>query len=469
MKKQTMLLGVLAVLSAGLASCTPPADDENGKYDGTKYNLRIAAQEEQGEQEILRAFKRSYEASHPDVNLQIESFGGSTLTTYMVKYASNQSRLPHIIWVPDDMFAGFADGGYYVDLRSFYEASPETAYSNYYASMLHNASPYSEFKPLSESTDKKYGLYFAPRDYNKIVVQYNQTLFEEAGIDVPQVTNADCGTDKWNMDSLFALVKKISEKIAATPTMQTYRAIHLFPQWEPVYTTFMKAMGSQLITEDGKLDLTSEKNRQIWDYFYDNYSSVPSAVDAEDSFNQGRIFMNVTVRPASYAPALTLQKASMKTNFLPFPAKDIAAGCSGYAITTAHAEETIDGPKGPKKVKDLAWDFIRYTISEEGQNAFGKLGTGQPILKSLEADGQWRHADAPFDGACNHDAFVAGDELRLLSYARFAPNCRTRLRTIVSSWFQKLESSTEGAKGKRDANMDGIIAEFNRAAKGADL
>ena len=136
----------------------------------------------------VKAKKESglYEAANPDVNIIVKDFGGHNLVTdYITAYASTPEKLPMVIWMEDTYFAEPAEGGYFVDLRKYYEKSEETSYDLYYESMLHAAAYNGVFKPLSEDENPEYGLYFAPRDYNKPTLVYNKKLMADLGVEIP--------------------------------------------------------------------------------------------------------------------------------------------------------------------------------------------------------------------------------------------------------------------------------------------
>ncbi|MCD8286067.1 MAG: hypothetical protein LUD50_02425, partial [Clostridia bacterium] len=181
---------------------------------------------------------------------------------------------------------------------------------------------------------------------------------------------------------------------------------------------------------------------------YDNLFYSKEAIDRTGNFNNGTVFMDVVSRPVAYTYSLTMREDGQPyIDFLPFPAEDIGAGCSGYGILNVHADETQEVDGVTKTVKDLCWDFIKFVISEEGQETTGAVGFTQPILKSLEENGAWRTA---ISANLNHSAWVAGNELRLNSFDIFDASVRTTLRGYVSNFMSNLEDQTEGAADKRD-------------------
>ena len=201
--------------------------------------------------------------------------------------------------------------------------------------MLNSASYTGEYKPLSEDDSKEYGLWYAPRDYNKPTIVYNTKLMAELGIEIPDTSNG------WGMPEFFAFCQQVNNTIEAKAqenrSYRGYRAIHLFSAWEPVYTTLFANMGSDGIIKDGTYNLSSAKNEAIMTELYDNLFQYEYMIDTDDAFNSGTVCMTVVSRPLIVGMANQMGKDSI--NFLPFPGEKVAAGCSGYGITTAHADE----------------------------------------------------------------------------------------------------------------------------------
>ena len=476
MKKtiKTLAATLAAVMLCSVAACGGNDPFKDDDVVSGKYNISITCQDENGEKALLEEVKREYEKLHPDVNVVIKSFTQS-VPAYMANYATNQKKLPDVLWMPDDYFATFAEGGYFMDLRSYYESDAETDYSLYYESMLHAASYTGEFRPTTayngaysgeKSDDGKYGLYFAPRDYNKIAIVYNKNMLKKIGVPLSEIPDTSEG---WTVDEFIAFVKKITAKIEEQPAYSNYRAICLTTGWEPTYTTLMNALGSDgFAKEDGSLNYDSAKNRAIFDKLYDELYSDEYAISTKEAnFKGGTVAMWVMSRPAivGLSSSMVNEDGTPYYDFLAFPAKnaetgknEIGAGCSGYAITKVHAEDeqTVNGVT--KKTKDLAWELIKYMITKQGQETTGKMGSIQPVLKSLEENGAWRTA---ISDKLNHAAFSVGDELRLTSFNRYSPNVRITLRNYVRGFWSNLETRTEGAPSKREKLIEDVIKNFN--------
>ena len=93
------------------------------------------------------------------------------------------------------------------------------------------------------------------------------------------------------------------------------------------------------------------------------------------------------------------------------PTTYVGFGSGGYAINAA------------SKNKQLAWEFIKFTASEEGQELISSNGACVPILKSmLTQNASWMQVDTlkkPDGTYIDQSAFIANNATRIpATYAR---------------------------------------------------
>ncbi len=462
-KLKAFCLGLSALFV--LASC----QQTGGGKD--KYVISISARSSSTEQNMLKIWEAAYEKAHPEVDVQVDGWGTvQTSEAYVQRYALNRSQLTNMIYTTDDSTALLAIKNNFVDLRSYYEANTDTDYTNFYRSMLDTTSYNGEFRPTTsyqgnlegeKSDDPEYGIYFAPREYNMPGLLLNVDLFNEYGIAVPT-------KDDWDWDKFVALLQQIDtmtqQKRAEEGGVKysQYRACELNQTWEPVYTTILKALGGDgLFTFDSSneasCNLGSTANvaayrELVEDFANGNYQYALDRDYGNDNFVSGTVFMTAI----SYPEVGNYHEKIPNIAFLPFPTEYVAAGCGGYGILTDKKDEVQTLANGEsKKTVDLCWDFLRFIISEEGQNLAGKEGYIQPVRKSLATTGEWLQS---FDPSLDHTAFCTGKELALNTFTFATPSKRSLLRNDVSDFIRRLLDNTT-----KTTDVDSIVANTEKS------
>ena len=469
-----------------------------------KYKVTVACQTEMGEEEVLKVLEKAYEAKNPDVDVVVKTFSGEGFEQYMLGIAAEPKNSPNIIWTADTYHSQWDQ--YFTDLRPYYEASPETDYSLYYETMLDTASTNGTFKPTKNyanptgnfnrekdaNSDGKedyknhseYGLYYAPRDYNKPAILCNTHLFAELdevyeriykgkeGITEMPVEYKSAtarlneivdGADWDELNDLYTFTKFIADKIAyivtnassVTGDRQLGRvwgqrvALNLFLEWEPTYTTILNAMGAELMTvSEGKVSLNLANYEAQLEGMHkalfpdDASKAYMMTTNGGVQFSSGNLLMSVCSRPVVLGYGNTFRGTYGDTclETIQFPVENIAAGNSGYAISNIWDGKgrTVNGVY--KSYNDLSWDFIKFIITEEGQEAAGKTGLNIPVLKSLYDDGEWRKVEAL--GSMDHDAWVAGGELQQKTYNIFKAEKRMIMRNTMYTFFANFQMET---------------------------
>lgn len=501
-----VVMGALMASSVCAISACGGGVSDNKVMD--HYEITIACQSEESEQEVMKELIAAYEKEHSDVKVKLESFTGKDFEVFMNQVSQDEENSPNIIWTSDSYHARWEQ--YFTDLRPFYERDEETDYSLYYVSMLDTASINGYFKPTknykgefrSDDLDtsdgledyqnhSQYGLYFAPRDYNKPTILCNTALFEmldtqyeeyykekEGVTDMPadyvsmtiRLNDIVAGNDWDSLTDLFAFSKAAADKIQyvldyadtlgakgqkVVKQWQYKTVLDLKLSWEPSYTTILNAMGVEnIINTDGTLNLEGnvEALEQLHGLMYAEDNLYYSDVD-DLNFKNGETFMRVVSRPVVLSYRNNLVKIHedyyKKYNKAPLqaiqiPVEEIAGGCSGYAINSVYEGKgiTVDGVY--KSYADICWDFLKFIITKDGQEIAGATGSNIPVLKSLknaESNGgetpAWRKVAGLEE--MDQDAWLAGEELKQDWFNVYKSNYRIKFRDTVQTFFNAFQ------------------------------
>lgn len=526
--KKIIALMMGSLMAVGCFAACKGGDDKVINAD--HYTITVACQTEMGEEEVLRVLKTRYEALYPDRKIEIKTFSGEGFEQYMLGIAEDQNSSPNIIWTADTYHSQWDQ--YFVDLRPYYEASAETDYSLYYETMLDAASTNGYFKPTKNYTNplgafsreldansdgkenyknqSEFGLYYAPRDYNKPAILCNTHLFDELdgnyetaykAVNSVQEMPADytstrarlaeivAGTDWDELNDLFAFSKLIASRMVYVMnnadktsdrnmgrTWMNRAALNLFLDWEPTYTTILNDLGVDMIKDDGSLELSAyeAKLEALHSAMFpsanaeeEQIAGVMMTTNGGIQFSSGNLFMSVCSRPVVLGYRNTFQgtykEACLET--IQFPVQEIAAGNSGYAISNIWEGQGISVNGEYKSYTDLSWDFIKFIISEEGQEVAGETGLNIPVLKKLysaETNGgktpAWRAVESL--GSMSHDAWVAGGELRQDTYNIFKAEKRNAIRSVTKTFFANMQRINYN-EGSLSALISETIRSYN--------
>ena len=251
-------------------------------------------------------------------------------------------------------------------------------------------------------------MYWLPRDYNKVVCAYNKDMFDLAEIEYP--------SEGWTWSEFLATLEALKSKEAIIKSQYSHSAafypVDLNLTFPAVYYPILKSYGAELIDKEtdtcfGNTEAAVDKAKGAWGKLLSLVDSKLAAPIAQKiPFTNKQAAMMFIVRPN--LPTYVKGLGDDAIDFVSLPTYDdlpsgatsyIGMGCSGYGITTSC----------PDSRKETAWSFLKYIVSEEGQNAFSEAGSGIPSLKSLALDenASFKKYKVTDDYHPNHDAFVA--------------------------------------------------------------
>lgn len=381
---------VLMLGTAGFVGCkSSDRSDPN--------TLTIGVSNNTSEINIINTFRTAYMKENPDVKIEIVRITGSFDNTIVRLIRSED--LPDVIQVYDFSAQYWTDSGLYYPI-SDYMTRDNISEENYFASVVAMA---------KSGTDGQ--MYWAPRDYNKVIVCFNTAIFDAAGIfPGDELYPRDDWTWSDFVDTCEELKSKTEDILRATG-QQIFYPVDMNLNWEAVYYPAIRSFGGDLYDISGE-GITALKNLGGIEQGFDTLLSLADEGLAVEPTQTGSPFpsrqcaMMFAVRPnvVSYANSLKDANGNSTIDFVSMPAFEgvetsyIGMGCTGYAITSQCAEEK----------RELAWSFLKFVMTESGQDSFCRSGAGIPVLRKMADD-----PDAAFRQylpEANHDAFIQFDE-----------------------------------------------------------
>ncbi|MGZ6347691.1 MAG: ABC transporter substrate-binding protein, partial [Anaerolineales bacterium] len=289
---------------------------------------------------------KDFEAANPNITVSVEVSDWDSYWTKLKTLLAAKT--------PPDMFA--IDAPLYLDYQS--------------KGVLLNLQPYLDKNPgmldgLYPQTLQAYqtpqGYFGLPRDFQTIVLFYNKTMFDKAGMAYP--------TADWTWDDLRAAAKKLT--LTGSDGKITQYGFS-FDMWdiEPGYSEAIWSYGGSILNADHTKTLLGEPAaRQAWQLLYDMTFVDKSVPDSTASGQYGGdTFLAGVSAMTPLGHWVVPGYADAKLNF---DAAPMPKGPAGRFTSVNSAGFVIaKGSKHPAQ----AFTFLKFVLSSAGQTRLAELG-----------------------------------------------------------------------------------------------
>jgi multiple sugar transport system substrate-binding protein len=345
MKKIVFSLIMVAMLL--LSAC-------GGKTSG-KSELSFMMWGDPAELDVWNQIVADFEAANPNITVKVEVSDWDSYWTKLKTLLAAKT--------PPDMFA--IDAPLYLDYQS--------------KGVLLNLKPYLDKNPgmldgLYPQTLQAYqtpeGYFGLPRDFQTIVLFYNKTMFDTAGLAYP--------TADWTWDDLRAAAKKLTLTGSDGKTTQYGFSFDMWDM-EPGWSEAVWSYGGEILNADHTRTLLGEpKARQAWQLLHDMTFVDKSVPDSTASGQYGGdTFLAGVSAMTPLGHWVVPGYADAKLNF---DAAPMPKGPAGRFTSVNSAGFVIaNGSKYP----DQAFEFLKFVLSTDGQTRLAELGFACPVLKSI--------------------------------------------------------------------------------------
>ena len=461
-RKVILSLALCLCIGLGLVGCvgspsTPgPSKDPSLDVDpDITYTLKIGLLNTTQEKNIMKTLAQGFQTLYPNV-----TFEYTTLITYEtgIAQAIQEGTMLDVLWVPDAYVTSMADRGLLLDLDGYIkEEAASTSpnkfdINNYYPAMI----DLGKYKHGTDENDQRQ--FFLPRDYSKIVTYVNTALLEKYApdFDFDYYRN---NMDEWTWDVFVELCQTMKGNMPANDRTVCIEGIWdwLIQFYGVVLSydgTYLAADGSVVMDEGFQEALQSIK--YLIDNDYADYN--PNRTELQ-YFHAANAVMAFQSRPY-LATASVLQD---NLDVLPFPA--ITKNAAGEEMTPRVGTGTTGyGICSKSKNPDLAWQFLKYMMSADGQTMLSNTGSVVPSLISLREsqDGAtpgWKKFKQEYN--YNHDAFIFGEDrdtvqsyYDMLTSAE-ADRHNTALKTLFDNYLRVNNTQT----------LEEVIAAYKEAVR----
>lgn len=355
-----------------------PGNDYEANVDMTDEDyqqtatLTVGVTADPYETELIEAVAEGFKLLFPNVTIETVRISGTDYVSEVDKRV-NADNVPDIIYTSESESFSFISSEYFLNLAPYIEA--ET---------VNNADYEKQFVPEAwkmgqESYDGDQ--YFIPRSSDRVVTHLN-TKYTDAAIAYwnekhpSEALPTDIIKNGWTWDDFMdvcAALREYFDSQGWTVSKGRYLVDHTFT-WAPIMFSLLKSNNATI--SDGK------------NFTLDNEGTIKTAEMIREMIEKGYIGHTAT-GGANYengngamlfhsSSAIAKYKGYIGDDYdiVTFPIINGDSGVFGFGVPGYGIFAGIDETK-----RDLAWQFLNYIISYEGQEYLAKAGMKTPSVR----------------------------------------------------------------------------------------
>lgn len=403
MKKLLTLSLAILLLFSVFTACSPkvndkPKDDFEVNVNIDKnitatLEIMVPDNDQNREKSIIDAVAKGFNIQYPNVTIKTR---GAEISDekYMETIGSllQVNRVPDLVYTNTALYYYLISKNVVLPLNAYFDAAID-------ADLLDMADYHEEYFDMASYEGKRYAM---PRNADTVVTYYNKDMLEAAGI-VTSGPNKDARlSNDWTWDDFVSINKDLVtfwDKDRVTYN-KYYGIRQTVLDWESIWNPLMLSMGAS-VYKDGAPNANSTEMKAFANLYKELVTE--KITPAWDSGSESRFSTGTAAFEfASDSPGFMSRDEAVKGKFdiLPFPkAGDngkIGTGFAGWGIYSG------------SKNADLAWAFLQYLISYEGQMAIisGNPYSTPSVLRSINEEKGWTKGYE----SLNIDAFMYNGE-----------------------------------------------------------
>ncbi len=365
-----LLAMVLIVLLLSACSSDSGGSSSGGSSDG-KVQLTMTAWGNPAEIKVYQKAIDAYQEDNPDVSIKLIPGPGDTYKQKLLTQLQG-SQSPDLFYVGAEYMSQLIETGRVAELSEFLNSDESFVKPEEFAEGLWGAAK------------KEEEIYGTPVDSNPMLLYYNKTVLEEAGLD-PNEPQKLYEAGEWNWEKFAEINKQVTES-GKYGFVAENTSSHLF-SW--VWTN-----GGKMYDEEGNIILQeNEKAQEAIAYLNENVSNGNFKYAGSLPEGQGpdAMFMsNQTAFAAAgrwYTPMFSENK-NLEFDYIPWPT-NTGEKMEPAVIATAYLSTTTDSDNLEEAKK-----FLSFYTSEKGQRARLE-GNGNAVPSIASVDDIIENAEVP--------------------------------------------------------------------------
>lgn len=309
--------------------------------------------------EALEKITNDFMSSHPHIKVNLLNQGGYRDLFDKLMAAAKAKQLPHLSQIYSNRLSWYVEKGLALDLKPYIEAEG-TGLSE------------ADFEDIPEMFMNDCiwgeGQYCMPFNKSMMVLYYNATMFEEAGIDVPKT---------WEEWAEAAKALTVDEDKDGEP--EIYGMVFANNLSTDIAPWLKQAGGMTMSEETNELFFNTPETKEAVSFINSMFESKSARLAGEDKYpnlplQQGRAAMCVASTSAlPHIEADTMEGITIKA--APLPAHK--TNDQLYYGTNVTIFDT-----GTEAEKQAAWDYLKFLTNSENTAYFAAMTGYIPVRKS---------------------------------------------------------------------------------------
>jgi multiple sugar transport system substrate-binding protein len=345
----------------------PPASGESAAtpaagYTGPDVTITYSIWGDPAELKSQQAIVDKFHAANPNITVKVEV---SDWDPYFDKLQTGLAggAAPDVFAMDGPLFPDYQSRGVLLDLKPFIDRD------GYDLTQLAD-------QGVAVFTTADGGQYGIPRDLNTIVMYYNKTMFDAAGIAYPD--------DTWDWAKLVEVSKKLTLDVNGDKTVDQWGFYTETTDMENYWSSLVWQAGGDIMNADKTKTLLGTPEAAtgvqfLQDLIWKEKVMPEPAMFAElgDAFEQGKAAMEAN--GSWLVPTHTAAGADLGFEFGIAPLPKGPAG--RFTSVNPTGAVVYKGTKAP----DAAWEFVKYLASPVAQEQLMQLHASLPVSKEVLA------------------------------------------------------------------------------------
>lgn len=376
-----LALSAFAGCGGGVTKIEDPGDSYDVNIDMTDadYNqtatLKIGITADPAERELINKAAEGFSLLFPNVTITSEIISGNDYSSAVVgRYQAK--NMPDLFYTSESESFRFISSKLYLNLNPYIKA--------HLAQDEHWLDQFVTSAMKLGQKDYDGDQYFIPRSSDRIVVHLNNKYIRPAleAADRPE-TSVDMSTVRngWTWDEFMKVLANLRayyDKQGWTAEKGRY-LVDASLGWDPVLFSVFRSMGASFCDDNGNWTVDTPEMRAgmnlIRELVEKKYIARYNAGGANYENGSGAMLIHSSSAISKYAKYITDNGGEY--NVVTFPIINGSSGVTGYGVPGYGIYAGIDKGK-----RDLAWQFLLYIMSYDGQNALASAGMNTPSIRT---------------------------------------------------------------------------------------